>query len=67
MRSLTDRLNSIVQRAGGYYTMDYAEGEVRVNLYTDDSYFPLILGEYGEAGADVQLTMLEQHLTSEGL
>lgn len=67
MRNLTDRLNAIVHSAGGYFTMDYSEGEVRINLYTDDSYYPIIIGEYGEQGADVQLTMLEQHLASEGV
>ena len=67
MRNLTDRLAAIVRRAGGYYTVEDAEGETRINLFTDDSMHCLIVGEYGMEGLNVQLTMLEQHLTSEGL
>ena len=67
MRNLVDRLNAIVHRAGGSYTIEDAEGETRVTLFTGDSVHCLIVGEYGMEGLNMQLTMLEQHLTSEGL
>lgn len=67
MRNLTDRLNAIVRRAGGHYVVEDAEGETHINLYTDDTCHCLIVGEYGVEGLNTQLTMLEQHLTCEGL
>ena len=67
MRNLTDRLNAIVRRAGGSYTIEDAEGETHITLYTDDTCHCLIVGEYGNEGLNTQLTMIEQHLTSEGL